>query len=93
MGQGITLEELMKKRFLFEGKEVRLTGRYAKKKIGRKDQLLFEIRSADLNATSDKKWTRLEDMYEIFHPLAHRVEFAEDLVDAVRRVAEGKKGP
>lgn len=81
----ITLEQLMKKRFLFEGSEVQMTGRYAKKSNRSKTFLLFEIRPSDMNATPFKKWVRISDLYEIHHPLGHRVEFAEDLLDAVKR--------
>ena len=86
----VTLEQLMKKTFLHERDEVRLTGRVAIKKNRGKQMQLFEIRPANLNATPYKKWVRLDDMYEIQHPLAHRVEFAEDLMDAVRRVRDSK---
>lgn len=90
---GSTLEELMRKRFLFEGTEVQLTGRYAKKQNRSTTPLLFEIRPTTSagNAPAWKRWVKLVDMYEIYHPLSHKVEFAEDLMDAVRRVAEQNK--
>lgn len=86
----VTLEDLMRKRYLFEGTEVQLTGRIAKKPSRSKEIVLFEIRSTNANDTW-KRWVRLADMYEISHPLSHRVEFAADLVDAVRRVKENEK--
>lgn len=88
----IKLEDLMKKRFLFEGDEVQLTGRVGKRRIGRKDLLIFEIRPTEIGRPAWKKWVRLQDMYEIFNPLSHRVEYAEDLLDAVRRANKLKGG-
>lgn len=84
----VTLEQLMKKRFLYERTEVRLTGRYAKKTTRGKEFVLFEIRPADINAPGWKKWLRYDDLYEIHQPLDRKVEFSQDLIDAVRRVKE-----
>lgn len=85
-----TLEDLMRKRFLFEGAEVQLTGRYAKKTSRHKEVVLFEIRPTN-PSTQWKRWIRLAELFEIHHPLSHRVEFAEDLLDAVRRAKENEK--
>ena len=86
----ISIQELVSKRFLYEGKEVRLTGRFAKKQDRRGDKYLFEIRPSDLNAPAYKDWVTLNDMYQIYHPTSTMVELAEDLVDAIRRVASKK---
>lgn len=90
----ISLEDLMKKRFLHEGAEVQLTGRYADKTERSRQTFLFEVSPVNYNGEKWKRWVRLTDLYEIHHPLRHKVEFARDLVDAVRRVKENReKGP
>lgn len=81
--------ELMRKRFLFEGEEVQLTGRIAKKPSRRNNKVFFEVKSVNINNTGfGKRWVHINDMYEIFHPTRNNVEFATDLLDAVRRVME-----
>lgn len=82
----------MKKRFLFEETEVQLTGRYADKSDRSRTMFLFEITPSGMSQTHKwKKWVRISEMYEIHHPLGRKVEFARDLVDAVRRVKQQKK--
>ena len=85
----VSLESLMKKRYLYDGTEVQLTGRYAKKNHVRGDRILFEVTPTNYN-DNWKKFVFMDDMYEIFHPLNKKVEFAQDLVDAVQRVKRSK---
>lgn len=93
MDKVITLEQMMKKRFLYEETEVQLTGRYAKKTNRSREMMKFEITPTNVNASPRwKRWVMYDDLYEIHHPLSKRVEFATDLLDAVRRVRDNRKG-
>ena len=69
-----------------------MTGRIAKKNKRSKADILFEIRSANPN-DSWKRWVRMSELHEVYDTTASKnVEFAADLIDAIRRaVAEDDK--
>lgn len=85
----ITLEQLRKKLFLLEKKEVILTGRTASKIGRRKDTMLFEVKPLNPNDMSGKRWVRLDELYEIHHSQAPPT--TEEFVAAVRRAVEKGK--
>jgi hypothetical protein len=57
----------MSKVYVYDGKEVVLTGRKAEKKLRTKVDQLVEIKPKDISSTSSDfcKWVRLVDLYEI----------------------------
>lgn len=80
-----TIEELRKKIYLHEKKEVLLTGRVASKKGNRRGTYLFEIKPLNPN-DNNKEWVRLDDLYEIHHSQAPPT--SEEFIAAVKRAAE-----
>lgn len=90
----VVVDELCRKHYLFEGKEVKLTGRIAKKQKRSGDNLMFEIRPLDASTATGswRKWVLMSELYEIFDTSASRnVELAADLVDAIKRAVASKK--
>jgi hypothetical protein len=86
----LTMEDLRKRIFLLEKKEVVLTGRTASKiNQRRKDTLLFEVKPANPNIQGEKKWVRLDELYEIHHSQAPPTY--ERLIEEVRKVVERGK--
>lgn len=82
----VSVEELKKNIWLFEKKEVRMTGRTAAKEYGRQKTFLFEIYYPNtMNNNTEKKWVRLEDLWHV-RSVSERVYVPTDLIDAVRRV-------
>lgn len=85
----ISIRELAEKLYVYNDMEVKMTGRIARKKKRRGEDVLFEIRQADAEAASFKRWVRLNDLYEVNETSASRdVSLAGDLVDAIRRVTK-----
>jgi len=55
----------MEKTFVYNNTEVILTGRVAQRQMSRKLSTLHEIRPADSQNGSWKKWVKLTDLHEI----------------------------
>ena len=53
------------KNYVFEGTEVKLTGRTAKKEGIQKELLLYEVTPIDETDGGWKRWVRLTDLYSI----------------------------
>jgi len=90
MGQKtqVSIDELKKQSYLFDAKEVKLTGRCAIKEYGRTKEHMFEIYHPNCH-DSWKKWVRLQDLW-VVHSASETVYIPKDLVDAVRRVVAEK---
>jgi len=87
----ISVDELAKKLYIYDAKEVRMTGRVAKRRPPRgKSITLFEIREAHRDPSKEqpwRKWVRFNDLFVVADTSASRdVSLSEDLIDAIRRV-------
>lgn len=56
----------MTTKFVYDGKEVILTGRTAKKSLkSGKEQILYEIKPHDVVGKQYNKWVQMKDLFEI----------------------------
>ena len=87
----VSVDELKKNIWLFEGREVRMTGRVADKQYGRTKEYLFEIYYPNTQNDSIKKWVRLQDLW-LVRSASENVYVPVDLIDAIKRVVAEDSG-
>ena len=55
----------MQKTYVYNGTEVKMTGRTAEKELRRGVDTLYEVKPADMECGTWKKWVRIGELYEI----------------------------
>ena len=56
----------MSTKYVYDGKEVVLTGRIAKKKLhSGKEQILYEVQPDGVTSKQYNKWVQMKDLFEI----------------------------
>ena len=82
----VSVNDLKKNTWLFDKKEVKMTGRVSEKQFGRKKEFLFEIYYPNTqNNNTIKQWVRLEDLW-LVRSASETVYIPTYLIDAVRKV-------
>jgi len=81
----VSVNELKKNVWLFDKKEVKMSGRCAEKQYGRKKEFLFEIYYPNTQNNTTKQWVRLEDLW-LVRSASTTVYIPTDLIDAIKKV-------